>query len=270
MITDVIQSPGNNEFKKLKSLKQKKKREKYGEYLVEGLRIVEHAKAQDVLIKVILSENFFNQEKNADLIQSLLDEACTLAVYSDKLFKEICDTETPQGILGLVKLRFYEANSIADLNLERLLILDRIQDPGNLGTLIRTADAAGFHGIVLLKGCVDHNNSKVVRSAMGSSVYMPIVLVDDNKTFFDLLKHHAYKVYGTDLNTDFYHDDIDYPNKLGIIIGNEANGVSEAVLALVDARIKIPMLGQAESLNASIAGSVIMYEVVRQHRKSVL
>lgn len=267
---EVITSSNNSEIKRIKSLYKRKYREKYKEYLVEGLRIVDHGIAQGLIKKIFVSESFAANEHVDFDINNLDNKAFEVIVISDKLFREVSDTESPQGIIGLVHL---EKKTLGDLLLvgtSRLLILDKVQDPGNLGTMIRTADAAGFQGIILAKGSVDHLNPKVVRSAMGSSVYFPVYVSDDILEDIKTLKAQDYKIYGTDLRTDFYYDDIIYPEKTCIIIGNEANGVSEEVLNLSDERIKIPLIGKAESLNASIAASIIMYEVVRQGRKTML
>lgn len=267
---EIITSSNNAEIKRIKSLYKRKYREKYKEYLVEGLRIVEHGIANGLIKKLFVSEFFMNSEHIELDENSIYHNTFEVVVVSDKLFKEISDTESPQGIIGVVHL---EKKSLGDLlkqDISRLLVLDKVQDPGNLGTMIRTADGAGFQGVILAKGSVDHLNPKVVRSAMGSSIYFPVYVSEHILEDISTLKAHDYKVYGTDLKTDFYYDDIIYPEKTCIIIGNEAKGVSEEVLELSDERIKIPLIGKAESLNASVAGSIIMYEVVRQGRKIML
>jgi len=261
-----ITSQSNAEIKRLKSLGKKKFRTKYGEFLIEGIRSVEHGIEQGLIKEIYVSDSFWDNERNQQEVGGFVDNNLPITVVDDKIFRDLSDTETPQGIIGVAKIVEYSLENIIEKDSAMILILDRVQDPGNLGTLIRTADAAGADGVVIAKGSVDYCSPKVVRSAMGSSLYMPIYLSDNLLEDIEKMKAKGVTIYGTDLRTENYYDDLEYSQKTAIIIGNEGNGIEESVLEQVDERIKIPLVGKAESLNASVAGSIILYEIVRQRR----
>lgn len=145
-----------------------------------------------------------------------------------------------------------------------IIILDEIQDPGNMGTIIRTADAFGASGVVLTPNCVDIYNPKVVRSTMGSLFHIPIAQVEDKIQLIEELKNKHVKIYATSLESANYVYDIDFRRDFALVIGNESKGISQQILDLADNIVKIPIMGNAESLNAAIASSIIMYETVRQ------
>ena len=179
---------------------------------------------------------------------------------TDVLFKELISTEQPQGIVAVINMN----EKPLDLDGSFYLLCDKLQDPGNLGTIIRTAHAAGVQGIILTKGTVDIYNEKTIRSTMGSIFYVPIHYDDENFTLVKQLRNEGFKTVVTSLDTDknFFEEDI--RGKVLLIVGNEGNGVSNEVYELADIKVKIPMPGNAESLNVAIATSVIMYEKIRQ------
>ena len=176
------------------------------------------------------------------------------------MFSALSDTETSQGILAVCKMAYY---NMEDISCDTLLVCDEVSDPGNLGTLIRTAECSGVGGIILLKGTVDPYSPKVVRSTMGSVFRMPMYFAQVE----DLKKHLSdYSIIATvlDGSRDLY--DIEFPEKVAVVVGNEARGVSDEVAKMAQIRTLIPMCGNAESLNASVAGSIVMYEILRQRR----
>ncbi|CDT31666.1 spoU rRNA Methylase family protein [Clostridioides difficile P31] len=140
------------------------------------------------------------------------------------------------------------------------MILDRIQDPGNMGTIIRTADSAGVDAIIALKGCVDIYNPKVIRSTMGSIFDMNIIDASQDETV-DMLKSLDFNIVSSYLNTENFYDKIDYGSKVALVIGNEANGINEELVSKSDILVKIPIYGKAESLNAAISSAILMYEI---------
>nr|WP_330365837.1 RNA methyltransferase [Clostridioides difficile] len=140
------------------------------------------------------------------------------------------------------------------------MILDRIQDPGNMGTIIRTADSAGVDAIIALKGCVDIYNPKVIRSTMGSIFDMNVIDASQDETV-DMLKSLDFNIVSSYLNTDNFYDKIDYGSKVALVIGNEANGINEELVSKSDILVKIPIYGKAESLNAAISSAILMYEI---------
>ena len=182
---------------------------------------------------------------------------------AEKVFNTITDVINPQGIMAIVEKPKLEEINYSESN---FLLLDNIQDPGNLGTILRTADSLDMKQIIVSKGTADAYNLKVVRSTMGAIFRVKIIEVQSLNKIVKEMKKHKIKVYATDLQTDKSIYDVDY-EKSAIVIGNEANGVSKEVLEEASQRIKIPMLGKTESLNAAVATSIILYETFRSTGK---
>ncbi len=250
-----ITSASNAKFKYIKSLSVKKERVKHGEYTVEGKKSVSDAIASDRTVSVVaVSGRFFNEEsfdypKDAMLIK-----------ISDNIFDRLCDTTAPQGIIAVIKAED-SADFIPDTS-KAYVYCDGINDPGNLGTIIRTADAAGFGGVILSEGCADLYSPKTVRASMGSFFNIKTVT---GKTSADLKRYAdmGFKLIGGALGSDSIdYRSADMSNPVMIVVGNEANGISDEVLKLCT-RVKIPIIGKAESLNVSVAAGILMYEVVR-------
>ncbi|MDO4478972.1 MAG: RNA methyltransferase [Lachnospiraceae bacterium] len=185
-------------------------------------------------------------------------------ILPDTRFKSLSDTQTPQGILAVVEKCRWEAADILSGPAPFILILENLQDPGNVGTIIRTAEAAGVDGIFYTKGCVDLYNPKTIRSTMGAVYRMPHAEIDDMDGFLKMLADRRITTYASSLATDKTYLDRDYRTGTALMIGNEGNGLSPELQAAADALIHIPMHGQVESLNAAMAAGILMYEVCRQ------
>lgn len=259
-----ITSSGNIQLKNIaKLMKSPTARKEQKAFVIEGKKMFEEARSLGLLIKSYVSESFFEEirKEKAEYFGTLDYE-----VVADSLFKTISDTQTPQGILAVVKRREYEPEELFNGFVGSLLFLEDIRDPGNLGTILRTAEAAGAAGIILSKESVDVYNPKVVRSTMGSVFRMPVAYAGDfGKTLLSA-KSCNVVLYAMDLSGEKDYDQEEYSGKCGIIIGNEARGITDATAALADRRIKIPMCGNVESLNAAVAASVILYELFRRKR----
>ncbi|HFD2044668.1 RNA methyltransferase [Clostridium perfringens] len=254
-----IESKNNNLFKEIKKLKEKKHRIKSNKYLIEGLRFVEEAIKSKVSIdSIIFTESF--KEKNPDLFLKI-NENIKLIQMNEALLKQLCSTENPQGVVGVINMQNKELKSG-----ELVVLVDKVQDPGNMGTIIRTAHAAGAAGIVMTKGTVDIYNDKTLRSTMGSIFYIPIV-EDDSLDFVKSLKKEGYKLVVSSLQgkNNFFEENLQ--GKVMIAVGNEGNGVSDEVYDIADIKVKIPMPGEAESLNVAVATSIMIYEKIRQSFK---
>lgn len=259
-----ITSSQNSVIKEVKSLKQRKNREELGLFFIEGLRMAEEAIKENArIVRVLMSDRFANGESAESILKWSEKTGCQTIVIPDRLFEEISDTITPQGILMVVEARFYEVDEILKSR-NYLLVADSIQDPGNLGTIIRTADAAGFTGVIVSKGCVDVYNPKVLRSTMGSIFRVPICFAGSLTGTLEKLRLKGISIYASHLSAKVSCYDVNMTNNIAIIVGNEANGISDEVLPHTDMLIKIPMYGRTESLNASIAAGILMYECVRQ------
>ena len=255
----VITSKDNEKIKEIKKLKEKKYREETNLFVVEGIKIVKEAIEYDADIqKIVISNDAIGYEVDEEVLKII--QKYEVMIVSQNVFESISDVKTPQGILAVIKNK---ENVKVDYNEDVIFILDNIQDPGNLGTIIRTLDAAGIKQLIVSNDTVDYMSPKVLRSTMGGAFRVNVIVADDLLNMIDEIKKNGFEVAVTDLATDKSIYDVDYSKK-AIVIGNEANGVSDEVKNKADIRVKIPMLGKAESLNAAVATSVIAYEYVRQ------
>ena len=251
-----INGKDNKTLKLIRSLSKKKGRFDSGCYFAEGTRLVDEALnyAEESIKFLITSKSFC--EKNPSIIKSLDEKGKTVYTSNDKQFNEICDTETPQGIGAVLKIPD-EHKLILD-NFSFILILDRISEPGNLGTIIRTSEAAGIDAIFMTKGCVDLYSPKVVRSTMGSLFRVPCVTGVDIAEISSL-KSYGFSIISTSLKDSVSINIGQISGKRAIVIGSEAFGVSDEILNLSDVKVRIPMEGKVESLNAAVAAGITMY-----------
>ena len=258
----IITSKDNELIKHIRKLKEKKYRDEYGEFIVEGVKMIEEAIHEKADIKqIIICDDCKNQ--NMMTSEQLYDIAKYECIYvNEKIFNLITEVTNPQGILAIIKKAEKNENKI-DYKENLFLILDNIQDPGNMGTILRTVDSLDMKQIIVSPGTTDCYNSKVVRSTMGAIFRVNIIERDLEKIIKEMQKHEI-KVFATDLKTEKTIYNVDF-KKTAIIIGNEAKGVSENVLKLADDRIKIPMKGKTESLNAAVATGIILYEINRRN-----
>ncbi len=257
-----ITSKDNEFIKHIKKLKDKKYRDQSKEYLIEGIKIIQEAIQENANIKQIV---ICDESENADLIsRELMFEIAKheCICVTEKIFNTITDVKNPQGILAIIEKTSKEENQI-DYDTDLLVVLDDIQDPGNLGTILRTVDSVGLSQIIVSKGTADAYNPKVVRSTMGAIFRVNIVECEDINETLKEIKANKFKTVVTSLKANKTIYEIDYKKK-AIIIGNEANGVKEEIINNADEKVKIPMPGKTESLNASVATGIVLYEYVRQ------
>ena len=257
----VITSKDNEIIKNIKKLKEKKYRDEEGLYIIEGIKIIEEAIEENADINkiVICDECIATGSIEQKLMYTIAKYDCIYV--SKKVFNFLTDVVAPQGILAVVAKP--SRNTKIRYDQDIILALDGIQDPGNLGTILRTADSVNLKQIIVTKSTADSYNPKVVRSTMGAIFRVNVIETDDLVKTLKEIKRNKFKVVATSLETSNSIYDVDYTKKV-IVIGNEANGVTKEILELADSRVKIPMLGKTESLNASVATGVILYEYVRQ------
>lgn len=253
-----IKSKDNEKFKTIKSLLASKKRYKEKKYLAEGLRTVELALEHGADIDMVILRE--GSEFDLDL------EDLKVNTLSRDLFDQVSDTENSQGIMAVVKMMNLSSDDFDPARHKRVLILDRLQDPGNVGTIIRTADAMGFDLICMTKGCVDVYNPKVVRSAMGSGFYMDL-LIDSQEAILSILKGAGLQIVSSSLDTDNYYDEVTYADRCALVLGNEANGINDFWVENSDLLVKIPMYGKAESFNVAISGALLMSKMIKRENK---
>ena len=257
----IITSKDNELVKHIRKLKDKKFRDENNEYVVDGVRLVEEAVKENAKIKqrIVCEDTTKTYEIPTHIMLEIAKYECIYV--SDKVFNLITQVTNPQGIMAIIEKD--TANVQIDYTQDIIVTLDDVQDPGNLGTILRTVDSIGLNQIIVSKGTADAFNAKVVRSTMGAIFRIKIIEVEDlAKAIKDMKKHH-FKLMVTSLQTDNSIYDINFNKKI-IVIGNEANGVSKEIQEMADEKAKIPMLGRTESLNASVATGVVLYEYVRQ------
>lgn len=266
----MITSTANAQVKELvKLMKKSRARDDAQVFLIEGPRMAGELAAdpdwRTKIEKIYLSESYAGRNPGE---REELEKNAPVEILSDSVFAHVSGTKTPQGILAVVRRRTYNMTDIlgGDPAHAHVLVLDNLQDPGNLGTTFRTAEAAGVTGIILSRDCVDIYNPKVVRSTMGAVLRMPFLYVDDLPGTIGELKRTGIKVYAAHLKGKNAYDQEDYRTGCAFLIGNEGNGLRDEVAECADHFVIIPMRGRAESLNAAVAAAVLMYEVSRQRR----
>ncbi|MBQ2836368.1 MAG: RNA methyltransferase [Clostridia bacterium] len=257
----VISSKDNELVKHIKKLKDKKYRDESNEYIVEGVKLIEEAVKENVKIKriIVCEDTTRTYEIPTNVMLEIAKYECIYV--TDKIFASITQVANPQGIMAIIEKN--STNEDIDYSQDIIVALDDVQDPGNLGTILRTVDSIGLNQIIVSKETADAFNPKVVRSTMGAIFRIKIIEVEDLKQTIKEMKKHHFKLMVTSLQTDNSIYDIDFHKKV-IVIGNESIGVSKEIQDMADEKAKIPMLGKTESLNASVAAGIVMYEYVRQ------
>lgn len=254
----MITSTSNQQIKQLLQLRKKAKaRADQDVFVVEGIKMYQEAPGER-LVHTYVSETFYNKKRE-------ILSGAEVTVLSDRVFESVSDTKSPQGILCLVRQYHYTLEELLG-TAPLIMILENLQDPGNLGTILRTAEGAGVTGILLSDNCVDIYNPKVIRSTMGSVYRMPFFYSSDLKQDLLTLKKMGVTLCAAHLKGTDAYDRQDFTRPTGFLIGNESKGLTEDTAGLADVYVKIPMCGQVESLNAAVAASVLMYESNRQRR----
>ncbi|TYQ15915.1 UNVERIFIED_CONTAM: TrmH family RNA methyltransferase [Acetivibrio alkalicellulosi] len=262
-----ISSSQNQIIKEVRCLKDKKHRDAKKMFFIEGIRFVQEAMEENVnILKILISEKLEYLNGGKQILKSIKQRDIPVFELSDKLFKEISDTDNPQGILAIINMKEYLLYDVFD-DKNFFIVLDSIQDPGNMGTIIRTADAAGATAVLISKGCVDVYNPKVLRSTMGSIFHLPICFCKDMVKDLQDMKNRGIKLCAAHLEGQLNYYDLNYKDNVAVIVGNEANGVSDSIREISTDLVKIPMEGGAESLNASVAAGLLMFEVMRNRVK---
>lgn len=256
-----ITSKDNELIKHIRKLKDKKYRDESNEYVVEGVKLVEEAVKENAKIKqiIVCEDTTRTYEIPTHIMLEIAKYECISV--SNKIFNIITQVTNPQGIMAIIEKNAQDAQ--IDYSQDIIVVLNDVQDPGNLGTILRTVDSIGLNQIIVSKGTADAFNSKVVRSTMGAIFRIKIIEVENLAQAIKEMRKHHFKLMVTSLQTKNSIYDIDFNKKI-IVIGNEANGVSKEIQDMADEKAKIPMLGRTESLNASVAAGVVMYEYVRQ------
>lgn len=263
----MINSTSNKQVKRVVNLRNKAKaRREEGMYVVEGQRMCRELLPEDA-DTVYVTESFASNRENRKWLEKFKIETVT-----DVVMNVMADTQTPQGVLAVARQKHYTLEDILKNVGEggkkhALMVLETLQDPGNLGTIVRASEGAGITGIIMNRETADIYNPKVIRSTMGSVYRMPFAYVDDIRGACRTMKDHGVRLFAAHLKGMNNYDQEDYTDNVGFLIGNEAGGLTDGTAAMADCYIRIPMAGQVESLNAAVAASVLMFEAARQRRR---
>lgn len=263
----MITSTSSSQVKHVCSLLAKaKERKKNKQYVVEGIRMVSEVPSLSI-VKIYISERFL--ENNPHFIKDFSSKKNinedVIELVADNVFNRMSDTQTPQGIMAIVQMRDCKLEDVLKPD-SLLIVVENLQDPGNLGTILRMGEGAGITGVVMNSNTVDIYNPKTIRSTMGSIFRVPFVYVDDFQNAIKEIKKAGITLYAAHLKGENTYLGEDYTKGTGFLIGNEGNGLTDEATALADTLIRIPMEGEVESLNAAIACTVLTYEAFRQRQ----
>lgn len=241
-----ITSVQNNKIKQMNKLKKKKERVKQGQFLIEGFHLIEEAYHSQLTIVTLLAVDYARVDEN------IVEYAKEAYVINFKVAESLSDTTTPQGIFAVVEMPKYETS-----NFKQVLVLDRVQDPGNMGALIRNADAAGMDAVVYSKGSADPYQDKVLRASQGSVFHLPVVEED----IFEFMEQFDGETYGTSLQNAVEYREVKSHSNFALIMGNEGAGVDSAILEQTTKNLHIPLYGKAESLNVAVSCGILLYHL---------
>jgi len=264
-----ILSPDNSIVKNAAKLAAKKHRDESACYIAEGPNLIREAMQQGIeLCSLFFLEDHSMPDSRAEELNKLQGKAFEMKIntYSlgDEAFSKVAQTDNSQGALAIVKKKIYSKETFFYDPTGNILVLDRVQDPGNIGTLLRTAEAAGFSGAMLLKGCGDVYAPKTVRAAAGTLFRLPLLFVATPAEAADILRENRKCIYAAAADAEKRYFDVSLSKNTAVVLGNEGNGISAEFLRQADCLIGIPMEGRTESLNVALAGGIIMYEAFRQ------
>lgn len=256
---DIVKSKDNKKIKYVKALSTKKHRDEENAFIIEGVKYINEAIKEKVhIIYLIFLENALKKQDVKNLYDSAISLSLNIIVCEASVFNYLADTINSQGVIAVINKK-ESIHTLDDYNF--VIFCDRIQDPGNLGTIIRTADAFGPACVVLNKGCVDPYNPKVVRATAGAIFRVPIISIDENEEIINKLENTDFKIISTVVNSNKSFNNIASMKKICLVIGNEGQGVSQEIVNKSHEIITIKMTGNAESLNASIAAGISIYEI---------
>jgi TrmH family RNA methyltransferase len=259
-----IKSPSNPHIREALAIREKRRKYRHEAFLIEGFRLTEMAlRSGASLKKVFLSEEYAGKREGMSLSRRLSRAGVEVYLINNRLLALISDTETPQGVIAVASYKLCGLDDLMPTPVPFIIVADGVQDPGNLGTIIRTSDAAGADALIILPGTCDAFMPKVIRATAGSIFNLPVVYSDPH-ALLKWLGERSIIVLVTDVNAtlSIFHADLARP--LAIVFGNEARGVSEEISRGAEALVRVPLLGRAESLNVASSAAVCLYETVRQ------
>ena len=256
----------NEKIKYLRKLSRRQFRWQQKQFIIEGVRFTETLLQSCQPVEALFyAPKLQNSKRGNALLEQAGEQKTPCWLVSDELLNQLSDTGASQGVLALVNMLDHQLEDLLPENKPALVVLvDGVQDPGNLGTIIRTADALGATGVILLKGTVDLYNPKTLRSTMGSLFHLPVITVENKLAMIKLLRQNGLKLVIGQPQGGVPISQVDLSQPIALVVGNEASGSTAETLEMADAKITIPLSGKAESLNVAVACAIILYETTRQ------
>ncbi len=256
-----IESEDNSRLKLIRKLASKKHRDAEGRFIIEGINLLEEALRKNVPLEIIVMAEDFRYDED----RLRLSDSAELCVVSRAIYEKLCDADNGSGILAVARKPSYSEESFTCKDKDsNVLVLDRVQDPGNIGTMVRTAVAAGYELVVVCKGTADIYSPKVLRATAGMVFHIPFLYTKDAEDTARLLKRLGKRICVTVPRGGSPYYERNLSEGIALVIGNEGNGISDELIELSDERVTIPMHGEIESLNAAVSAAILMYEAVRR------
>ena len=259
-----VSSKDNSAIKYLRSLADPKHRKKEQAFLIEGVKMVEEALRDGAGVTMIVAAPVLVQHHGKGVLKLAESRGADLLWISERLMDAVSESKTPQPVMAVVRMKQHSREELLAHSAKFIVVAHRLQDPGNLGTIIRTAEAAGASGIALTENTVDPYNAKSVRASMGSILRLPVVSVGDLQTFLKTCTVKGFQTAATVVTGEKTHFDVDLTKPTVMVLGQEGAGLSEDIIAGIDLRVRIPMAETIDSLNVATAAAVILYEALRQ------
>ncbi len=261
-----ISSKDNSIVKFLRSLADPKRRKKERAFIIEGIKMVEEALRDNLGVKTVVAAPSLTQRHGKGVLKLSEIKGIDIIWVSERLMDELAESKTPQPIMAVVQIKQHTEASLLNHKARLIVIAHQLQDPGNLGTIIRTAEAAGASGIAITSNTVDPFNAKAVRASMNSILRLPVVLVGDFASIIQKCRQMGFQTVATALNGDRTHFAVDLSKPTAIVVGQEGAGLPPGIMASIDLRVRIPMAGAIDSLNVATAAAVVLYEAMRQRQ----
>ena len=259
-----ITSKDNSSIKHLRSLADPKKRKKGMAFLIEGVKMVEEALRDNLAVTMVVASPSLVQHHGKGVLKQAESRSVDILWVSERLMDTISESKTPQPVMAVVKLQEHGEEELLAHGSGLIVVAHQLQDPGNVGTIVRTAEAVGASGVAITANTVDPFNPKAIRASMGSILRLPVVHLADVKAFIVACKKKGYQTVATMLSGEKTHFDIDLRKPTVVILGQEGAGLPQDIFPDIDFRVRIPMAEKIDSLNVATAAAVILYEALRQ------
>lgn len=259
-----ISSKDNSTVKFLRSLADSKSRKKEQAFLIEGVKMVEEALRDNLGVETVVATPSLTQHHGKGVLKLSENKGIDIIWISERLMDVLADSKTPQPVMAVVQMKRHTEELLLNHKSRLIVIAHQLQDPGNLGTIIRTAEAVGTSGIAITSNTVDPFNAKAVRASMNSILRLPVVLVGDIASFIQKCRQTGFQTMATALSGNKAHFEVDLTKPTAVILGQEGTGLPASIMATIDQRVRIPMAETIDSLNVATAAAVVLYEAMRQ------